>query len=417
MANRSVIEYTLMKSIEIFAGAGGLALGSAKAGFKHEALLERDAASCLVLRQNIARKNWKFGEWKVLEGDIQNHEFSLFRGQVDLVSGGPPCQPFSIGGKHKGYDDSRDMFPQAARVVSEVAPKAFVFENVSGLLRESFSQYFQYIILRLAYPDETNAPGESWQEHLNRLERIHTSARYPGLHYKILYRLLNAANYGVPQKRRRVFIVGFRADIAEPWSFPIETHSEAALLVSKWVTRDYWDENRIASKDRPSITEVEEKKVWRLIRPVEKRWRTVRDAISGLPDPSSFHARRYQAHRFQPGARSYPGHTGSNLDMPAKTLKAGDHGVPGGENMIAFPDGSFRYFTIRESARLQTFPDDYLFPTSWTESMRQIGNAVPVTLAEIVMRSVQSALTANSNRSQSKALPSELVATTSAALA
>jgi DNA (cytosine-5)-methyltransferase 1 len=94
-------------------------------------------------------------------------------------------------------------------------------------------------------------------------------------------------------------------------------------------------------------------------------------------------------HRFQPGARSYPGHTGSPLDEPAKTLKAGVHGVPGGENMLVRPDGSIRYFTVRESARLQTFPDNFKFHGSWTETMRQLGNAVPVKLAEVIANSVR----------------------------
>src|SRR5690606_17264971 len=94
-------------------------------------------------------------------------------------------------------------------------------------------------------------------------------------------------------------------------------------------------------------------------------------------------------HRFQVGARTYVGHTGSPLDEPAKTLKAGVHGVPGGENMLRRPDGTVRYFTVRESARLQTFPDDYVFHGSWTETMRQLGNAVPVDLAETIARSVR----------------------------
>ncbi|RYD32246.1 MAG: DNA (cytosine-5-)-methyltransferase, partial [Verrucomicrobiaceae bacterium] len=85
-------------------------------------------------------------------------------------------------------------------------------------------------------------------------------------------------------------------------------------------------------------------------------------------------------------------HTGSPLDRPAKALKAGDHGVPGGENMILYPDGSVRYLSVRESARVQTFPDNYLFLGSWTEAMRQLGNAVPVKLAEIVGKSVAGAL-------------------------
>lgn len=99
-------------------------------------------------------------------------------------------------------------------------------------------------------------------------------------------------------------------------------------------------------------------------------------------------------HVFNPGARSYPGHTGSPLDEPGKTLKAGDHGVPGGENMLLRPDGSVRYFTVREAARLQTFPDDYVFRGSWTETMRQLGNAVPVRLAEVIAGSVAATLRA-----------------------
>ena len=117
-------------------------------------------------------------------------------------------------------------------------------------------------------------------------------------------------------------------------------------------------------------------------------WRTVRDAISRLPDPRSRNARKVLNHVFQDGAKPYPGHTGSPLDLPAKTLKAGDHGVPGGENMIAFADNTYRYFSVRESARLQTFPDNYVFHGSWTETMRQLGNAVPVELARIVGSSV-----------------------------
>jgi DNA (cytosine-5)-methyltransferase 1 len=109
----------------------------------------------------------------------------------------------------------------------------------------------------------------------------------------------------------------------------------------------------------------------------------VRDAISDLPAPTEG-AAVPNNHVFNPGARSYPGHTGSPLDEPAKTLKAGDHGVPGGENMLRALNGQLRYFTVRESARLQSFPDDFLFRGSWTETMRQLGNAVPVRLAELI---------------------------------
>lgn len=375
-----------------------MALGSAMAGVSHDVLLEWDADSCRALESNINRPDWEYDIWKIVRGDIRDYSFHSYRNRIEIVSGGPPCQPFSIGGRHKGFEDSRDMFPQAARVVSEIAPKAFIFENVRGLLRESFSEYFDYIIFRLQYPEEVKGIRETWRQHLARLERIHTSGEYSGLKYTVLHRLLNAANFGVPQQRQRVFIVGFRSDISVPWNFPAESHSEESLLKAKWITGEYWDENRVALKDRTEMTVMEERRLARLKFPFQQRWRTVRDAISGLPDPLSLCSKSFQGHRFQAGARAYAGHTGSLLDLPAKTLKAGDHGVPGGENMISYSDGSYRYFTIRESARLQTFPDDYLFPASWTESMRQIGNAVPVELARIVIKSVRDALIREHNQ-------------------
>jgi DNA (cytosine-5)-methyltransferase 1 len=119
-----------------------------------------------------------------------------------------------------------------------------------------------------------------------------------------------------------------------------------------------------------------------IFEPALMPWQTVRDALSNLPDPKSNHG--ISDHIFRDGARSYPGHTGSTLDLPAKTIKAGDHGVPGGENMIRFPDGKVRYLTVLEAKRLQTFPDDFVIKGVWGEAMRQIGNAVPVLLAETI---------------------------------
>jgi DNA (cytosine-5)-methyltransferase 1 len=377
-----------MRSLELFAGAGGLAIGMARAGFEHLGVFERDPDSCEAIRSNSSSVHWPFEKWPVFQEDVTKVNFKPYEGAVQLVSGGPPCQPFSIGGKARGFDDSRDMFPVAARAIAEVKPIAFVFENVRGLLRQSFAKYFEYVLLRLAYPEAVKKERESWIEHLSKLERLHTHGQSAGLRYRVVFRLLNAADFGVPQKRERVFIVGFREDVRVPWSFPDATHSADALMYSQWGSGDYWEELRVPKRERPPAPS---DYVLNAL-PIMARWRTVRDAIHDLPEPTSKGASRVPNHRFQPGARSYVGHTGSPLDMPAKTLKAGDHGVPGGENMLVNADGSVRYFTIRESARLQTFPDSYLFTSSWTESMRQIGNAVPVALAETVARSVQAAL-------------------------
>lgn len=127
-----------------------------------------------------------------------------------------------------------------------------------------------------------------------------------------------------------------------------------------------------------------------LFAPKLAAWRTVRDALTGVCDPRERHC--IPGHEFRDGARSYPGHTGSGLDLPAKTIKAGGHGVPGGENMIAFPDGTVRYFTTFEAKRIQTFPDDFVIEGAWGEAMRQIGNAVPVLLARRLGETLMSAL-------------------------
>jgi DNA (cytosine-5)-methyltransferase 1 len=390
-----------MDTIELFAGGGGLALGLHEAGFAPVAVVERDTDSCQTLRENWLRAMGS--NLRLFDQDVRKVDFREWQGRVQLVSGGPPCQPFSIGGKHRGYRDDRDMFPHAVNVVRTVQPKAFIFENVRGLLRKSFAKYFGYVLLQLQYPELTRRDGEAWPEHLARLEEHHTAGVERGLRYRVVFQKVNAADFGVPQHRERVVIVGFRWDIQEPWSFPQATHSSDALDAAKWVTGIYWDEHHVSRSQRPRPPETTDHRLGRIeTLPFAARWRTVRDALVGLPDPRSPEASRILNHKFQPGARKYPGHTGSELDSPGKTLKAGDHGVPGGENMLAYSDGSVRYFTVRESARLQTFPDWYAFPSSWTESMRQIGNAVPVTLAKVIGASVAGTLLEHERRQARK---------------
>lgn len=383
-----------MKSIELFTGAGGLALGTHMAGFQHVALMEWNTDACDTLRENVTTESIPgIGHWNVLQGDIGKMAFEPF-GPVDLVVGGVPCQPFSIGGKHRGMTDSRNMFPDFVRAVRELQPRAFIIENVKGLLRQSFRNYFSYIVLQLTYPTITIRKRETWEGHLARLENEQTRGRHKGIKYNVVFRLLNAADYGVPQTRERAFIVGFRSDSGQEWHFPEPTHDYDALLREQWITGAYWERHglrkprEIPPQIRPKLGRIAPVDLF----PIQP-WVTVRDAISDLPEPrSDREPLGIFNHRLNPGGRAYPGHTGSPLDLPAKTLKAGDHGVPGGENMIALPDGGVRYFTVREAARIQTFPDGWRFRGVWGEAMRQLGNAVPVRLASIVARSVASKL-------------------------
>jgi DNA (cytosine-5)-methyltransferase 1 len=290
------------------------------------------------------------------------------------------------------------MFPELVTVIRKLKPKAVLVENVRGLARPAFAKYFGYIELKLTYPEISRKEGEEWVSHLGRLERYHTRGRRDGLYYRVVHRVLNAADYGVPQKRERLFMVAIRADLGIEWSFPTPTHGLDALLWEQFCTGDYWKRHDVPKTQIPKPSEGLRGRIDALCRklfaPDHKPWLTVRDAISHLPRPAKTRTPDEPGlnHFLIPGAREYVGHSGSPLDEPAKTLKAGVHGVPGGENMLAMQDGSVRYFTIRESARLQTFPDDYVFPCSWTESMRQIGNAVPVQLGELVARKLASVL-------------------------
>lgn len=381
-----------LRSIELFTGAGGLAIGTHLAGCDHAALLEWDQNSCDTLRTNLGGNKLNLGDCEIMQTDVRDIRFSMF-GDVDLVAGGPPCQPFSLGGKGGGVDDWRNMIPEFTRAVSELNPRAFIMENVKGLLRPRFETYFSYVLLCLNYPTVKRKSDEAWFEHLARLEKIHTEGKFSDLHYNVVFRLLNAADYGVPQTRERVFIVGFRADTGIKWNFPDPTHSYESLQHSQFVTGEYWEKHGIRRPGklkealRVNKTDFEDSMVGKL------PWKTIRDAISDLPEPRE--GRKFKGilnHDFVPGARTYKGHTGSPYDLPSKTLKAGDHGVPGGENMIVFPDGSVRYLTVREAARIQTFPDTWQLEGAWSRAMKQLGNAVPVELARTVAESVTAGL-------------------------
>lgn len=378
-----------MKSVELFAGAGGLGIGVSQAGFDPVQIIEWDKWCCDTIEQNRKNKVAAVRDWpSPTLGDVRLIDFKGLDGRIDLVTGGPPCQPFSMGGKHQAFDDKRDMWPQAVRAVKEIRPKAFIFENVKGLTRAAFATYFLYINLQLHHPAIMRRGDEDWRDHFSRLQQHHTSDDKLEPEYNVVASVLNSADYGVPQKRERVIFVGFRSDLKIAWSFPRPTHSLDRLLWDKYTTNEYWDKHKVASSQRQTSARDCSRAERLEYQPVEMPWKTVRDAIEKYGEPATIGSSQFLNHKLQVGARSYAGHTGSPLDQPAKTLKAGVHGVPGGENMLVRPDGSVRYFSVRESAALQTFPDQYELQGSWSEAMRQLGNAVPVMLAKSIASDV-----------------------------
>ncbi len=347
-------------------------------GFETTRVVEWDRWACKTLMGNRELLNCRH-EGPIEPTDVRAVRFAEFAGRVDIVTGGPPCQPFSLGGKHQAYDDRRDMFPQAIRALREARPKAFMFENVKGLTRAAFQHYLEYIQIQLAYPGIEKREKEEWTDHRRRLEQHHTAHRETALEYRVVSRVVNAADYGVPQRRERLIMVGIRADLNLEWCFPEPTHSLASLVNEQW-HGTYWERHGVNPRTELLTIPAVRSALSRLNLDERLPWLTTRDAITDLRDVAAPPAN----HEFRAGARSYAGHTGSDLDMPSKTLKAGVHGVPGGENMFVKDDGTVRYFTAREAARVQTFPDDYVFSGAWSEAMRQIGNAVPVKLAAVV---------------------------------
>lgn len=445
-------------SVELFAGGGGLAMGVHRAGFRPLLFNEFNNRACetliasagrvlgdsgLVLTRDTAPVPPAPGEPAPLyPGDVRKLDLRKFEGEVDVLAGGPPCQPFSAGGVAKGDEDKRNMFPAVFNAVREMRPKAVICENVRGLLRPSFAGYFEYIKNELRLPFMERDPRRTWQEHNRSLMEalgepdpmshgldvdggLPVGDRDPD-RYRVIAFPVNAADYGVPQVRNRVVIVAFRADlgvdVVRDFAHEVRAHpfSQAALYRSM---RDgsYWDRHDVEPH-------VRERVMARLPRDVEddgrRPWLTFRDAIRGyradgerldplpevdlgrLDEKRDFGEGLFTGHIGWPGARIYKGHTPNELDRPAKTVKAGVHGVPGGESVmeldkrvedLSAPGGwryLHRYMTVRETARVMTFPDKWVGCGPRGEQMRQLGNAVPVVLGEFFARAVSHALDA-----------------------
>ncbi|MBV1849356.1 DNA cytosine methyltransferase [Catellatospora tritici] len=386
----------MARSVELFAGGGGMALGMLSAGFEHDQLVEIMPIACETLRQNAERDPLLWKTESVREMDVRSwlleSETRQFEG-VDLVAGGPPCQPFSIGAGDKAdHANERNMFPAAADSISLLRPKAFVFENVPGLLRELFLPYYEYIIDRLTKPSISPKPDEDWVSHHARIRKSKTKAEY-----EVRVLTLDAADLGIAQTRRRIFIIGVRADVAKlHWFEGVSlTHSRDGLIHSQWITGEYWKKHSIVQPEMPARFASKVKEIRNSgVTPAGEPWQTTRDAITRFPAPvDGIDTPGILNHKGIPGARTYRGHTGGWIEWPAKTLKAGVHGVCGGEAMIRFSDDSLRYLTIREAAAVQSFPDSYQLPDVRTAAMRLVGNAVAVEAAAAVGRRLHAIVT------------------------
>lgn len=325
-------------SVELFAGAGGLALGMYMAGFRHVLLNEMDAMACRTLRKNHP-------EWNVLEGDIHQVDFTPLRGQVDFLSGGFPCQAFSYAGKKGGLNDTRGtLFFEMARAIREIQPKVFMGENVKGLLSHNDGRTLKII---------RNAIAE--------------------LGYTLLEpRVLKAIMYQVPQKRERLILIAVRNDIAEHIQFRWPNPYKRVMTL-----RDAFFQGDLYDRDVPisdGQTYPEKKARVMAMVPEGGDWRD-------LPVEKQ---KEYMGGSFYLGG----GKTGMarrlSMDEPSLTLTC----APAQKQTERCHPTETRPLTIREYARIQTFPDDWLFEGTMTDQYKQIGNAVPVNLAYAIGRSL-----------------------------
>lgn len=326
-------EYTVL---ELFAGAGGLAVGMEKAGLKCVALNEIDKHACETLRKN--RPNWN-----VLEGDIKNFNFSEFHNKVDVVTGGFPCQAFSYAGKRLGFDDARGtLFYEFARVIKEVNPPICIGENVKGLLNHDNGNTLKGMISILDEIGYNVVPVE----------------------------VLKAINYKVPQKRERLILVGIRKDIDLKYEYP-KPYKKIYNLKDALKKGELFDCNVPKS---PGAKYPESKKSVLDLVPPKGYWRDLPIDIQ----------KEFMGASFYLGG----GKTGMarriGWDEPCLTLTCS----PAQKQTERCHPDETRPFTVREYARIQTFPDDWEFAGPMAQQYKQIGNAVPVNLGREVGYSI-----------------------------
>lgn len=325
-------------SVELFAGAGGLALGMHKAGFKHVLLNEFDKNACQTLRINHP-------EWNVMEADIHDLDFTPLAGKVDFISGGFPCQAFSYAGKRGGLNDTRGtLFFELARAVKDIQPKVFMGENVKGLL--------------------SHDDGKTLDIIRNSIAELGYTLVEP--------RVLKAVMYKVPQKRERLILIAIRNDIAQKVSFKWPDPYYRVMTL-----RDAFFAGDLYSCDVPlsqgQVYPQKKKSVLEMV-PEGGDWRDLPLEVQ----------KSYMGASFNLGG----GKTGMarrlSMDEPSLTLTC----APAQKQTERCHPIETRPLTVREYARIQTFPDEWKFVGNLTSQYKQIGNAVPVNLAWAIGRAL-----------------------------
>jgi len=326
------------KLLELFAGAGGLALGMEKAGFKSVLLNELDKQACHTLRTNRP-------QWNIVEGDISNIDFTDYKNQIDILSGGFPCQAFSYAGKKLGFEDTRGtLFFEFARAVKETNPKVIVAENVRGILKHENGKTLETI---------TSVIDELGYELVDP-------------------RVLKAVFYQVPQKRERVFLVGIRKELSKfvefHWPSP---YSRIMTMKDALKKGDLYDTD-VPKSEGQSYPKRKAEILAQV--PQGGYWKDLNDDLQ-----REFMKKSY----FLSG-----GKTGMARrlawDEPSLTLTC----APAQKQTERCHPKETRPLTVREYARIQTFPDDWVFSGSLSAQYKQIGNAVPVNLAYAIGRTL-----------------------------
>lgn len=337
-AEEKITPVRKFNSIELFAGAGGLALGLHEAGFNQILMNEFDHDACETLRKN-------FKDAEIVEGDVHDIDFTPYKGKIDFLSGGFPCQAFSYAGNQKGFDDARGtLFFELARAIKETQPKVFLGENVKGLVSHDGGKTFKVISQII---DELG-------------------------YYLVPPRVLKAVMYKVPQKRERIFLVGIRKDLADKVTFHWPSPYTRVMTL-----RDAFYKGELYGCDVPeSIGQKYPKRKAEILSKVPQGgdWRDLPEDLQ----------KEYMKGSFYLGG----GKTGMarrlSLDEPSLTLTC----APAQKQTERCHPIETRPLTVREYARIQTFPDSWEFAGSELNQYKQIGNAVPVNLAKAMGHSL-----------------------------